>query len=260
MIDLERKGFLVYNEIKECSINWKGVYADVFFDNVNIEKKDTQLFYNELLSFRDIYKDIIIEYQKYGNNLFFELDDGIFTKIDDYSKDLTLLINKYSDLDSFYDLDGYSYLKKHKNILIKNRNKIKQIKEKYREIYNDVKENEDKIKKMLNNYEISSVNIKDRKIFSNNNKIYMETDKIDCSIKKLRYFVQEEDLILGNLKLLFVNKYYDSINSIKLEEILMKLINKYDVINKFHKENIKILVDSKEKYEQAERLLKNFEW
>ena len=67
-----------YSEIKECSINWKGVYADVFFDNVNIEKKDTQLFYNELLSFRDIYKDIIINknVSKYLADTIFILDIG----------------------------------------------------------------------------------------------------------------------------------------------------------------------------------------
>lgn len=261
LLDRYEENYLnFYSELKNCSINWKDVYAEVLFSNVNIEKKDTQIFYEELLSFRDIYEEIVTEYYKYGDKLFFSGDDDIFTKFNDYSNYLDNLINKYNYLDSFSDLQEYSYLKKERNKLIENRRNFIKIKDKYKKNYKNINESEEKIKRSINRYKISSINISDRKILSNNQKLYMETSKIDCSIKKLKYFVQEEDLILESLKLLFSSNYYESVNSSKLDEISMLLIKKYTTINKIHKENIKIIADSKISYEQAEKLLKNFKW
>ena len=251
-----------YNEIKGCSTNWKDSHSNYFFNNIDNEKKENTFFYDEMIVLKNIYIDIIKEYEDYGNDIYFNLNDQFLTEFNNYISQLNTTINYYKDIDASFSQQEYNLIEKQRNLLLNNKNELFEIKERYKNIYNKINNSEEVIKRKLIELDITEINENStrNRTLGTTDTLYMEIDKISNSIKKLKYYIQEEDIIFEELNELFKNVYYDTKNKENLEELKSKIINKYKIINNNHKNNIEVLVNNNNYYIQSRKELENIIW
>lgn len=133
--------------------------------------------------------------------------------------------------------------------------KIISLKEKYKKIFNDIEKTEKSVKLQLDKIFIKRIKENTIKLhYKESSKGFkVRMDMISNSVKKLNYFIADEDICLESLNELFKEFCYDTSNSIILENIEFDIINKYKIINQNRKNNITVLNYVVEKYNDTKQ-------
>ena len=239
-----------YKELDLCREYWRDSYVGYFLEQIEEEKKDNQLFYEEICSLKNIYDLIIKSYQEYGNNIDFNLDTDILVKLDSYEESLKNIIKRYENLDSSFCGREHYMLMEEKELLNKNKDNIISLKDKYKLIIENILKCEKDIKLSLSKINVKKIKESDSEFhFSNDvSKISVKIDLIGDIVKKLIFFVNDNDVLFESLNEVINIFGYDTDNSDVLKEIEKDIIVKFRIINANKKNNILVLNNVMEKY------------
>lgn len=159
LFDTYQENYLnFYNEIKNSSVYWQDVHSTKFFKDKEVEKQKLDISFDELNSLKSVYNIIIQEYEKFGNYISFDL-----TYREELLSDVNVYINKVTRISNLYSSLNYSFAsssirvslgEQHKTInkLIKD---AQTLKERLKNIMNEIDEIERKIQSKISNISIS---------------------------------------------------------------------------------------------------------
>lgn len=256
----------IYNNFyyESSSINkyWSSPVANHFFSLIDEEKKESEKFYRELLSLKDIFEYLIDSYKDYEEKIIVDLSskDSIINKINKYrTTDITYLLNEIDS--NFINID------RQKNILRNINRNIEKYKENFKTFCNNIEKVEDEIKQKLLQITIEpaeEVSPISRELGSVD-ELYINADSIELIIKKLNGYCKYEDSILDSLKTIFneMDSNYLTDNRAEIYDMGLKIISKYKTILNNHLNNIKLLensiMDSRVAKLKAQSMLENMD-
>ena len=252
-----------YNELSIIQSNWQDNNSLSFFEGIEETKKAVKDNNHKTKKIIKIYNEIINDYQKIGDKIECNLDtsENVIDKINIVENDIDTILKKYYILDTNNLNTEIKDILYQQNERIRNiKDKLDTIKEKNKEISNSIEETESKIKNKLS--KINIIQVKDEeygKIIHNQNKIMMNTDDVEISLKKLEMYKKEEDLIIEELNDNFkeINYHYHSDNEDLIKEIQELLLNNFKKINTIHENNINKIEKHKESYIETVGKIRN---
>lgn len=240
-----------YNEIFKLQSYWTTTKGIVFFENVNIEKKDFNNFLLNLKEIRKIYFSLEKEYKIIGNEIEYYADeyDRFLSKIGDFNNKLEKIVNKYQNLNyKNIDYNIKENLLNEKEKILDSKSNLKKIKSKNKSIINKIVEKEKRIKSLITKIDINyikEININEYKntkvAFSNLN--IVDSNKIEQVLKFLKNYISDEKILLDDLRNCYekINLTYDSSNSKYIKQLESDLLMNIKVLINNHNNEIVIL-------------------
>ena len=109
----------LYNEFSLSSFLWNDTNSKKFYRDLDIEKIRIQDTIDEIYSINNIYKYIIHQYEKIGNNIYYDLSNKniILSDIKKYQQRLRVIINKYNSVDTSSCPQISNYIIKEKTLI-----------------------------------------------------------------------------------------------------------------------------------------------
>lgn len=239
-----------YYEAEANDQYWKNTTANYFFSLVEEEKKENKKFYEELYSLKLIFEYLVDNYQKYGKKISLNIEskDIIINKINNFK------INDIKNLLNDSDLNIVN-VESSKIMLADIEKDITQYKETFSKACSDIEKLEDLIKLKLSKIIISPIEEKSSVShqLGTNDKVFIDIEKLEHSVKKLEMHHNEESIILESLKETFNDISYNYITNNKemLEKIELDILSKFKIILNSHSNNIKLLNDNIDKTKVA---------
>lgn len=243
---------LFYHEINNVQSYWHNCYANAFFNSVNKEKKENDYFYEEFKSICGVYDYIIKEYFKIGNKieLNVENEDSVIGGFNNYISFINNIIEKYNELSDTDILGVNEFLYKEKNQLIDVKKKIEDIRLCNRELSDIIVESEKKIGLRISSIDIKMINKNSTNLspIGNTKKSYIDENGLEISIKKLDFYIKEEEMIFSDFEEIVDNIkcFYVTYNEKSLDQLLDSFCYKFGIIIGNHKNNVIILRDNLE--------------
>lgn len=240
-----------YNEIFKLQSYWTTTKGIVFFENVNIEKKDFNNFLLNLKEIRKIYFSLEKEYKIIGNEIEYYADeyDRFLNKIGDFNNKLEKIVNKYQNLNyKNIDYNIKENLLNEKEKILDSKSNLKKIKSKNKSIINKIVEKEKRIKSLITKIDINyikEININEYKntkvAFSNLN--IVDSNKIEQVLKFLKNYISDEKILLDDLRNCYekINLTYDSSNLKYIKQLESDLLMNIKVLINNHNNEILIL-------------------
>lgn len=240
-----------YNEIFKLQSYWTTTKGIVFFENVNIEKKDFNNFLLNLKEIRKIYFSLEKEYKIIGNEIEYYADeyDRFLSKIGDFNNKLEKIVNKYQNLNyKNIDYNIKENLLNEKEKILDSKSNLKKIKSKNKSIINKIVEKEKRIKSLITKIDINyikEININEYKntkvAFSNLN--IVDSNKIEQVLKFLKNYISDEKILLDDLRNCYekINLTYDSSNLKYIKQLESDLLMNIKVLINNHNNEIVIL-------------------
>lgn len=240
-----------YNEIFKLQSYWTTTKGIVFFENVNIEKKDFNNFLLNLKEIRKIYFSLEKEYKIIGNEIEYYADeyDRFLNKIGDFNNKLEKIVNKYQNLNyKNIDYNIKENLLNEKEKILDSKSNLKKIKSKNKSIINKIVEKEKRIKSLITKIDINyikEININEYKntkvAFSNLN--IVDSNKIEQVLKFLKNYISDEKILLDDLRNCYekINLTYDSSNLKYIKQLESDLLMNIKVLINNHNNEIVIL-------------------
>ena len=244
-----------YHKMVNLKGYWHDAHANAFFEKIREEKKSNVIFFRELKSICRLYNYIYSQYLNVGGKIDFDLSNKeiFINKIDKYINNIDSVINDYANLESKFDLSIDKYLNDEKKKYNNVKEKLLLIKEKNKEYINNIFSIEKQIKLKISKIHIRKVSSNSTFIsgIDDNSDVYVDIDNINLIINKLEFFVKNESIIFDSINEIFseIIYLYDTENKDKLNTLLNSFIRKYRIIIKNHKNNILLIRNSKEKYD-----------
>ena len=145
---------LCYNDLSNY---WKDNNTEIFFDKINMNKKNVQKSLQDLNSILSLYKEIYNKYKNIGINIEYNLDNKyiITNIIDDCIKIVNNIKSKYLSLSTSNNYSAVSYeIDININLLNTIENGFINLKEKVNNIYSEIKNIEIDIKSIISKIKI----------------------------------------------------------------------------------------------------------
>ena len=146
-----------YNEIKNSKLYWVDPHALRFYEAKDIEKQKIDISYEELVNFRDLYSYIVRRYESIGNYISFNLNnrESLMSRFSSYINSLNNILNNYNRLDySFASSYIQNQINSQKNNLNRMINTARETQNNIRRLCDQIKDIEDRIQNMVNNFDI----------------------------------------------------------------------------------------------------------
>lgn len=252
---------LFYREINNVESYWHNCYANAFFNNINNEKKENDYFYEEFKSICDLYNYIIKEYLKIGNKIEFnaENQDSVFDKFNNYINFIDDIIEKYNRLSDTTVFNLNENLNKEKIQLIDVKKKLSDIRLSNKELSGIINENEKKIKLKISNVDIKMIS-KNSTILTpigNTKKSYFDENGLEISIKKLDFYIKEEEVIFDDFKKIVDNMkcFYVTYNKESLNKLITSFCYKFNIIINNHKNSVIVLRNNLDKLKKNLKII-----
>lgn len=248
-----------YQEIKNVELYWHDPNANGFISNILEEEKDNKKLINELNNIKNSYYKIINSYIDYGNKIIYNSKntDNTINKFNKSISKLEEIISTYSNLDIDKLPIKINNLIEEKEKLLKLKEQIENIKEETKTIINNIEDSEKQIKAKLSEITIESVrpNTKENKKIGSTDEIYIDSHEIEKIKDKLLVYQRQEEICFENIieQMKIINYLYITNNTNYLEDIKFELENKFKIINTNHYNNVLLLNNNIELYENATR-------
>ncbi len=157
----------LYNEINKASSFWQDNNARNYFKNIEIEKRNTKRFIDEVNSCKDIYKFLIEKYEKLGNKISVNIKnkDDVVSELNKYLDKLQSIINYYDNLDLSFCPNERIYLLNEKDKLKEEKNQVNNIKDGIKEKFSYIEEIEKQISSKIAKIDIEILKETDIKGF-----------------------------------------------------------------------------------------------
>lgn len=145
--DYEVNYLNLYNEINKTSSLWQDNNAKKFFKNIDIEKRKAKQFIDEVNYIIDIYKFLVKKYEKIGKKISINIKakDEVVAELNKYLDQLQNIINYYNNLDLSFCLQEQNILLAQKQKLKEEKQIINKIKEGIKAKYNYIEEIEKQV-------------------------------------------------------------------------------------------------------------------
>ena len=146
----------LYNEINNASSYWNDLISVKFFDSCKIEKIETKTTLEEIKSIIDIYNYILEKYQEIGKKIKFEIKnrDIVINGFNNYIIKVDDLIREYNSINFNCNIKISNMLNDQLYKLKNNRKILNNIKDKVKDIFDNIEEIEKEI-----NLRLSKINI-----------------------------------------------------------------------------------------------------
>ena len=252
---------LFYREINNVESYWHNCYANAFFNNINNEKKENDYFYEEFKSICDLYNYIIKEYLRIGNKIEFnaENQDSVFDKFNNYINFIDDIIEKYNRLSDTNVFNLNENLNKEKIQLIDVKKKLSDIRLSNKELSGIINESEKKIKLKISNVDIKMIS-KNSTILTpvgNTKTSYFDENGLEISIKKLDFYIKEEEVIFDDFKKIVDNMkcFYVTYNKESLNKLITSFCYKFNIIINNHKNSVIVLRNNLDKLKKNLKII-----
>ena len=149
----------LYNEFSLSSFLWNDTNSKKFYKDLDVEKIRVQDTINEMYSINNIYKYIINQYEKIGNNIYYDLSNKniILSDIKKYQQRLNVIINKYNNLDTSSCPQISNYIIKEKTIIKESLNLTNTVYKNINILYKKLEELDKEIKLRVSKIDISYI-------------------------------------------------------------------------------------------------------
>ena len=157
LLDKYKDNYLnLYNEINNASSYWNDLISVKFFDSCKIEKIETKTTLEEIKSIIDIYNYILEKYQEIGKKIKFEIKnrDIVINGFNNYIIKVDDLIREYNSINFNCNIKISNMLNDQLYKLKNNRKILNNIKDKVKDIFDNIEEIEKEI-----NLRLSKINI-----------------------------------------------------------------------------------------------------
>lgn len=243
-----------YHEIVNLKSYWHDAHANAFFEKIREEKKVNTLFFREFKSICDLYNYIYNQYLDIGDKINFDFSnrDIFISKIDKYINNIDNIINKYNNLDTDFDLEISKYLSYEKSKYSNIKEKLLSIKEANKEAIDNISNIEKQIKLKISKIHVKSIesnSIVDSSL-GNLDDVYVDVDNMNLIVNKLEFYVKNESINFESVNEILseIGYIYNTDNRDKLSDLLNKFIRKYKIIIKNHRNNVILINNNKDRY------------
>lgn len=154
--EIEENSLHFYNTLSSVSFFWKDHYSTLFNETINHEKIDIQNTILEMKSLKQVYEYLIEQYQEIGKKIKvdFEMKMEVLLKIEKHIDLLTEIIHSYENLDLSFCYSERSYLLKEKQALKQTKEKVQNLKIAVKEMFKKMEEIEKHVSVKLNRFDI----------------------------------------------------------------------------------------------------------
>ncbi|MEE3344113.1 MAG: hypothetical protein VZS44_08505 [Bacilli bacterium] len=248
-----------YSELNKIREYWHDAHANYFFKLGENEKIDCIVFNDEYKNIRDLYDYIIKKYSNIGNKVEFNLDnkDTYISDVNKYVKYIDTIINNYRDIDFSFDLKIRKYIDDEVSKYVSMRDKIFDILDDNKTVLTDVEDVERQVASILSKLSIMKIKPSNRKnlSFGFEGSKSMDISSIEVCLKKMVYYVKEEEINYESISDLFdnINYNYDTSNRDDIDSIFVDFLRKYKIIIENHKNNIALLNTNINNYREGLR-------
>lgn len=135
----------VFNQLKDSCINWSDGNSLVFSDQINDEKKSTNLFLIALQDNLKIFEQICDDYRSIGSKIHFNLakKDSIIAAIDDSIMKANAAISSLNSVNSSFSYSALGSIQSQRSAIESAKRALQNMREKVTTLYNKVKSIED---------------------------------------------------------------------------------------------------------------------
>ena len=234
----------LFNELKDCNVNWQDSQSIQFDGLIYREKNETYMFFHLLEDYLDIYNYIYEKYKKIGNQIDcnFGFKESLSAELDECNNEFNNILDKLNNLDLGYDYFLNDNILGKKSEIVTLKNRLLMIKENIKNIYIFFETNEKNIKFKINALNI--INIDDFVLNYNQKTFAMSGGLINeellvNNIKKIDFYLNEEKDVLDRIYANFLkcSDKYRSENSRLFSDNLQLLKNSIEKIHKKRKES-----------------------
>ena len=265
----DKEYYDLYSFYKEFSFYWKDGYSESFFALIEAEKRQFDLFFEELIRIYEILQEMNKCYSKYGNTIAIKED----TQKDILQKN-KIIEKKYNEINNLYIT---ILINKIDNIEIKEElNRIEKqiqyldkltldIKDNYQRVYDNIIEKEKEVNFNLSRIEITKIKLNEfnklPKSKTTSNKVGF-FDGYDKKIEILKSVINEEQIyheeIIEDIKIII--SQYKSKNNNTIANLLILINNNFKTIHNNHINSINYLSKRIEKItEEVKKATKDIE-
>ena len=250
-----------YNELSIIESNWHDGNSLPFFEAIEETKKVGKSVYQSVKQLIKIYSFIVTEYQKMGDKIEYDLDnsDRVIYKIEELDAKLDDILKQY------FDLQMSNINVEFKDIIYRQEERIKRVKEqlgdvkdKNKELSVIIEEINAKVKSKLSKIDIVIVQDEEYPHWIKQlDEIVVNPNEMDISLKKLEMYKKEEDLIIEELENNFKDISYDYHTDYEdeIKELQTELINNLKSIDIIHENNILKITKHKDEFiESSDRI------
>lgn len=253
----------LYNEISNIPLYWKDNKSIAIVKDISLYKQKIKILIDEIYHLQDVYVEILESYSTFGEKIYFDLknEDNLITNYDSYISELEKIINSYKNLDLNFCLEESQQIINEKNLLLKNKETIQQIKENTLEVINNIEEIEKEIKLKISRLTIEIIKEQDLNSYNRitENNAIMDTDQMSILLNKIQMYKKEEDIIIESINKTITNLIYNykTSNTEGINKIQTEIINKLKIITKIHNNYITFINQNIENYKETERKVLN---
>ena len=158
--DYETNYLNFYNELNYALNNWQDNNSRRFNEQITIEKNAYKKIILDLKQLENNLKIISEKYETIGNHIKYlkENKNALYSLFDQYLNKISNTINFINSLDLSFCPELQNNISNIKSNIIDSQNKIKTIKNKTKNIINNIDQKEDEISRLLSKFEYKIVN------------------------------------------------------------------------------------------------------
>ena len=258
--------FNYYNVLNCLQTYWKDGNSFPFFDAIEKTKRDGKVNYQILKKIIRLYGIIIDGYGKIGNKVEYDSQyyDKVINSILKIDNQLDSAISKYSSLNlNYLDLGLRNSIYYEVQRCRKLKSHLVDIKQKNKDIRQQIDEIEDKIGGELSKFQLNYISdeVYDAPVRSLDS-IMMDVNQVEASLGKLEMYKRDEDLIVEDIEdnLREIQYYYKSTHLNQILELVDGIVSNMKKINQIHYQNILRIEMHRNSYIEATGMIRsNFE-
>ena len=259
----------IFNSLSTC---WNDAKASVFFEEINSQKKAFDIQIEQLQQTVNIYSSIISQYNEFGNNIYFDLDqkESIENMFNQYINKLNSINGSYNNLNLWFNPPEKWMILNDKNLNNKVINELENIKAGVRMNFINIEKIEKNIVRQISKADITFLNpIEVARITNASSNTGQTKDVGLLDVDKFKNLKDKLYMVKGDLEIYSdsiiaslnsINLYYKTSNTTKLEELKTDIKKALNKITKNMENCIFIIERTDKNYEEAkEQAIKNFE-
>ncbi len=161
----------LYNEFNFSSYLWHDKNSESFFESLKMEKLKIKNNIEEIDDVKQLYDYIINQYEVIGNEIKCNLNSekNILLKFDSYLAELSKTITYYNNLDLSFCPQFKEMITKEKNIIIREKIEIENVRNKIKKMYKKINEIEREVKLKISKINIEYIKENDMNNFIGDN-------------------------------------------------------------------------------------------
>ena len=153
----------LFHILKNTSSYWRDDRTNIFFDELQSEKRNIDLVIDSLKELGELYKFMLQKYKDLGNKITYnpELKKEIDNKFSKLTIEITDILKKYNNLNIDSSFSEKDLIANEKNNIIKAKEKIEDIKEKVKDTFQQLDNIDNEINQKIKNMDVKKINEND---------------------------------------------------------------------------------------------------